>query len=84
MKPRMDESMPCSKARAAVQVRLDEPLPVDHETALARHLSECQPCSVYQGDLEAMCDALRSMPLFALPAKVREDVRSALGRRDTQ
>ncbi len=82
MKPRADDQMPCPEARAAIQVRLDEPLPADRESALSRHVSECEACAAYQADLGAIRGALRSMPLFELPAKVRQDVRSATGRRD--
>lgn len=83
MKPRADDQMPCSEARAAIQGRLDDPLPADRETTLSRHVSECEACSAYQADLGAMRGALRSMPLFKLPAEVREDVRSGMGRHDT-
>jgi anti-sigma factor RsiW len=84
MKPRVDDSLPCSEARAAVQARLDEPLPIDRDTALNRHLGECEACASYHADLGAMRDALRSMPLFDLPAGVRKGVRSAMGRPNTQ
>jgi anti-sigma factor RsiW len=84
MKRQADEPMQCSEARAAIQARLDEPLPAEQETALSRHVTECKACGTYQAELGAMCDALRSMPVFELPAKIREDVRSATGKHDAQ
>lgn len=84
MTPHGDHHLPCSQARAAIQARLDEPLPTDRETALATHLLECKGCSVYRDDLETMRDTLRSMPPLELPAAVREEVQSAVGKCDTK
>ena len=84
MKPRVNEDMPCSEARATIQVCMDEPLATDRETALSKHLSECNLCASYQADLGAMRDALRSMPLFELPAEIRQDLRSAGGEGSAQ
>jgi hypothetical protein len=83
MKPRDDDSLSCSEARAVIQVRLDEPLNADSETALSRHVAVCKPCAVYQGNLVAVRSALRSIPLLELPAGVRENLPTAEGERDT-
>ena len=57
MKRQADEPMQCSEARAAIQARLDEPLPAEQETALSQHVTECKACGTYQAELGAMCDS---------------------------
>ena len=84
MKPDAEDHLQCPEARAAIQARLDEPLPADRQSALFSHLRECEACSAYQAELGTMRDALRSMPPFRLPAELREDVRSATGSHDSR
>jgi hypothetical protein len=78
-----DHSLSCPEARAAAQVRLDEPLPAGREAALDRHCSACKPCASYRADLDAMRDALRTMPPLKLPVDTLEKLRSATRGDDT-
>ena len=84
MKPDAEDHLQCPEARAAIQARLDEPLSADRQSALFSHLRECEACSAYQAELGALRDALRSMPLFELPAEVRDGALSASARRDSR
>lgn len=57
----------CQQAREAVSLRLDGELSELGSTRLANHLRQCEACSAYAGELEAIAHGLRSAP-FEHPA----------------
>ena len=57
----------CQQAREAVSLRLDGELSELGSTRLANHLRQCEACSAYAVELEAIADGLRSAP-FENPA----------------
>ncbi|HEY8029219.1 MAG TPA: zf-HC2 domain-containing protein [Gaiellaceae bacterium] len=52
----------CQQAREAASLRLDGELPELGSTRLANHLRQCEACSAYAAELEAIADRLRSAP----------------------
>lgn len=52
----------CQQAREAVSLRLDCELSELGTTRLASHLRQCEACSAYAAEVEAIADGLRSAP----------------------
>jgi anti-sigma factor RsiW len=57
------QSVTCQRARAQISLAADGQLSEFERRLLARHVARCVDCALYEMDVSALTDALRSAPL---------------------
>ena len=60
----------CERARECASLRLDGELSEFEQALLVAHLSRCEPCRSFAGELERVTDHMRTTPLASLEQPV--------------
>lgn len=72
--------MNCQAVRKSISEFLDQRLSGEDRTRLVEHLGRCRECSAYHEEISQSRNALRSLPVAAVPDRLRTELQVLASR----